>query len=502
MRLLTVIFTLLLTFYSFSQNEIIINQSHQSIFSVNSSYSSLALNNEANLYYKKLWSGFADSPEYAQFTIFGPVKNKKIGLGLNLNRQQSGIFSYVNALGSLAYKVKLNDNNVLSFGLQAGVKRLQINFSKINALHPDEFIGYPTLQTSTLPTADFSVNYKHKSLLVFVSANQLLSGKFFYTDATYQSTLKSQVVPYYLLGTKWDKSINNQFANSVTLIIRSHQGLPVQAELSDVVTWNNKISLGLGYRQTYNAYVLGRVQLTNDLLIGYSYEYGVNRINKYSNGGHEINLSYKFGSGFKSNENSKKTSNKAVTELYEQIDKVDQKLEENTKRVDTLDKNVKKLNEDFKNIKKQSLNQIEIKRLVDSLKTFVEMQNEGSGIDKTKHLNNNKSNKRYGAIVNYEDADKYKNITKAKYNVVYGVFKQYNNAKEYIKLLARDHAINTELLQLEGSVNNSYYYVVDKIHKTTLDETVTQLKNIRAIVAQKTEPITNGLPWVLIMIEQ
>lgn len=488
--------------FSFSQNEIIINQYHQSIFSVNSSFSSLANYNEANVYYKKLWSGFSDSPEYAQFTIYGPVKNKKIGLGLNLNRQQSGIFSYVNALGSLAYKVKLNDNNILSFGLQAGVKRLQINFSKINALHPDEFIGYPTLQTSTLPTADFSVNYKHKSLLVFVSANQLLSGKFFYNDATYQSTLKSQVVPYYTAGAKWDKSINNNFSNSVVLVMRSHQGLPVQADLSNVITWNYKISLGLGYRQTYSAYVLSRIQLTNDLLVGYSYEYGLNKTNNYTNGGHEINLSYRFGSGFKSSESSKKPSNKAVTELYEQIDKVDQKLEENTKRVDTLDKNVKKLNEDFKNIKEQSLNQNEIKRLVDSLKVFDDILNNGYGEDKTKHLNNNKTNKRYGAIVNYEDADKYKNITKAKYNVVYGVFKQYNNAKEYIKLLARDHSINTELLQLEGSVNNSYYYVVDKIHKTTLDETVTQLKNIRANVAQKKEPVTNGLPWVLIMIEQ
>jgi predicted RNase H-like nuclease (RuvC/YqgF family) len=275
----------------------------------------------------------------------------------------------------------------------------------------------------------------------------------------------------------------------------------VQAELSNVVTWNNKIALGLGYRQSYSAFALLRVQITSDLLVGYSYEYNANKINYYTNGGHEINLSYKFGSGFKSNESTKKPSNKAVTELYEQIDKVDQKLEENTKRVDTLDKNVKKLNEDFKQIREQSLNQNEIKRLVDSLKAFDAIPNNDAGVDKTQALNNNKTNKQYGAILNYEDADKYKNITKAKYNVVYGVFKPFKNAKEYIKLLARDYAIYTELIQLESSGNSGYYYVVDKTHKTTLNETVTQLKEVRANLAKKTEPITNGLPWVLIAIE-
>jgi type IX secretion system PorP/SprF family membrane protein len=502
MRQFVALFFVFLSFYSFAQNEIIINQYNQTIFAINSSYSSLANNSEANVYYKKLWAGFSDSPEFSQFTISGPIKNKKVGLGLNLNRQQSGVFSYLNAQGAVSYKVKLNDVNFLSFGLQAGIKRLQINFSKINALHPDEFIGFPSMQTSTLPTADFSVSYKRKTLLVFLSANQLLAGKFFYNDASYQPLLKSQVVPYYVLGAKWDKAINNSFTNSVNLIARSHQGLPVQAELSNVVTWNNKIALGLGYRQSYSAFALLRVQITSDLLVGYSYEYNANKINYYTNGGHEINLSYKFGSGFKSNESTKKPSNKAVTELYEQIDKVDQKLEENTKRVDTLDKNVKKLNEDFKNIKDQSLNQIEIKRLVDSLKSFDDLLENTTGNDKIKHLNANKNNKRYGAIVSYEDAGKYKNLTKAKYNAVYGVFKQYSNAKEYIKLLLRDHSINTELIQLDGAANNSYYYVVDKTHKTTLDESIAQLKDIRANVSRKAEPITNGLPWILIMIEQ
>lgn len=499
MRYKTLIVFIFITSFLSSQNEIIINQYSQNLFAVNSSYSSLTNYTEANLYYKKLWSGFSDSPEFSQFTISGPVKNKKIGLGLNANFQNSGIFSYVNVQGSLSYKVKLNDINFLSFGMQAGIKRLQIDFSKINALHADEFIGYPTQQTSILPTADFSCSYKRKTFLAFISANQLLAGKFNYGDATFQPTLKSQVVPYYLLGVKLDKVISNQFANSVMVIVRSHQGLPIQAEISDVVTWNNKISLGVGYRQTYNAYVIGRIQITNDLLIGYSYEYGFNKLNNYTKGGHEINLSYRFGNNFKSTDSQKKPSNKAVTELYEQIDKVDQKLEENTKRVDTLDKNVKKLNEEFKTIKGQSLNQNEIKLLIDSLKSFEESF-DNINHDKTKNLSN-KNKKRYGAIVNYEDADKYKNVTNAKYNVVYGVFKQYSNAKEYIKLLARDYTINTELIQMEGNTQN-YYYVVDKTHKANLDDAVNQLKQIREEVGKKPESITNGLPWVLIIIEQ
>src|ERR1035437_1418337 len=111
MRYLFLIFLNLTFSILFSQNEIIVNQYSQNIFAVNSSYSCLADKPEANLYYKKLWSGFSESPEFSQITLSGPVNSQKIGLGLNLAYQQIGLFSYFNAQSSFSYKLKLNDIN-------------------------------------------------------------------------------------------------------------------------------------------------------------------------------------------------------------------------------------------------------------------------------------------------------------------------------------------------------------------------------------------------------
>lgn len=368
MRYIILLFLNLTFSFVYSQNEIIVNQYSQNIFALNSSYSSIAEKGEANLYYKKLWSGFYDSPEFSQLTLYSPIKNKKTGIGLNAAYQQIGLFSYLNAQGSFSYKLKLNDINFLSFGLQAGIKRLQINFSKINAYDPDEFFDFPQMQGSTIPTADFSVSYKRKTLLVFASANQLLAGKFKYNDATYQPTLKSQIIPYYLIGLKWDKALSNKLNNSASLITRSHQGLPIQVEISDAVSWRQKFSIGLGYRQTYSAYVFSRFQLTPNLSAGYSYEYNINKLNKYTNGGHEINICYQLSSSNKEDESQNKLSNKNITDIYDQLAIMNEKLELNNNRTDSLNEEVEELRDEINKLNTENLNQEEIKHFMDSVK--------------------------------------------------------------------------------------------------------------------------------------
>lgn len=496
---------------SVSQNEVIVNQYSQNIFALSSAYGSLSNGGEANLYYKKLWAGFSDSPEFSQITLCGPVKGKKLSLGLNASYQQAGLFSHFSALVSCSYKVRLNDLNFLSFGLQGGVRRLQVNFEKINALHSDELMNYPKLQASTLPTADFSVAYRRKNFLAFASANQLLQGKFRYQDATYQPSLSSTLVPYYIAGVKWDKALNTQWTNTAVLIYRSHQGLPVQIEVSDIVSWKQKISAGLGYRQSYTAYALARFQVTSNLLIGYSYDYNLNQLNQYTRGGHEVNLSLRFGN-LKNNEPTKKTSGKEVTELYEQLDLMNQKLEQSNKRVDSLDKNVSALRDELNRIKQQGLSQEEIKRLVDSMRNagpangntvpVKDRQKTTAPAQNEKYKNEFRGNgkKKYGSIKNEQDGAAYENNPNAKYVVVLGIYRIFKYAKEYQKILQRDHQIETELVQLENAESN-YYYVVEKKAFTNLKEALAKMYATRQDLESRQEKVTNGQPWVLVTIE-
>lgn len=346
MRYLSILLFNLMFFISFSQNEIHINQYGQNVFAVSPAISSLSDHAEANLYYKKLWGGFSDSPEFSQLMINGPIKNKRIGLGLNLGYQQIGLFSGFNAQGSFSYKVKLNDKNALSFGLQMGLKRLQINFNKINAQDQDEFLDFPQQQTSTRPTADFSVAYKAKTVTLFAGANQLLPVKFRYQDPSYQPTLSSQLVPNYFIGGKWEKPISSKFENSVFMILRSHQGLPVQAEISDMLTWQHKFSIGLGYRQTYSSFVTARIQLSPSLTVGYSYEYSLGNLNSYTHGGHEINLCYQFNKPKEPEAKKQMNSN----EVYEELEKINKKLEINRKVNDSIQKDMRQLKKELAHI--------------------------------------------------------------------------------------------------------------------------------------------------------
>jgi len=260
----------------------------------------------------------------------------------------------------------------------------------------------------------------------------------------------------------------------------------VQLEVSDIVTWNHKISAGLGFRQSYSLYALARFQITPNLLTGYSYEYSLNKLNQYTSGGHEINICYRFGSLRNAKDDEpKKTSSKKVAELMEEIDLVNQKQEQSSKRVDSLDKNVQNIRQEIKNIKKESLNSEDTQRMIDSLNAKSKIKCLGK--------------KCYGAIVKDEDAPAFAD-KKATYSVVLAVHRVFKFAKDYQKVLLRDHKIDTDLIQLE-QVENGYYYVIEKKTFTSQAEAMAKMKQTRSDLDKKEEKLTNGQPWLLVTIE-
>ena len=57
---------------------------------------------------------------------------------------------------------------------------------------------------------------------------------------------------------------------------------------------NEKIWAGLSYRTNSSLALILGMQINPQFLVSYSYDYGVNRIQRYSHGSHEIALNYLF----------------------------------------------------------------------------------------------------------------------------------------------------------------------------------------------------------------
>ena len=85
-----------------------------------------------NLAYQQQWSSFPGSPKAQSLTTEYQATDK-VGLGLNINDDQSGVFRQTRIMGTYAYHLPLGEQNQkLNFGLSLGVNDSRINYSLVN----------------------------------------------------------------------------------------------------------------------------------------------------------------------------------------------------------------------------------------------------------------------------------------------------------------------------------------------------------------------------------
>ena len=77
-------------------------------------------------------------------------------------------------------------------------------------------------------------------------------------------------------------------------MIKIVQNAPIQYDINLNFLINNKIWTGIAYRSASNLSALIGIQLNPQLLINYSYDYSLSKIQKYSQGSHEFTLAYLF----------------------------------------------------------------------------------------------------------------------------------------------------------------------------------------------------------------
>lgn len=490
---------------SFAQQNILLNQAFYNLFTLSPAAIGLNQDVTTNCHYKKNWLGLADSPELMQLTIDGGLHKNKYALGLNLINEKAGIFSKTYISGAFRYRINLNKEHHLLFGLSAGFQRQLSDFSKIKADAPDEFTQWPQQQAVTIPDAAFGLVYTYKKVLITVSATQLLQQNYSYREPVYNKELQYKTVSQFIVSVQNTFVLKPQtwfYTPQITL--RTPQGLPMQLDFVNTISYKNKLLFGLGYRYFYALYANLGYCVTDKLRIIYSYEYSQG-IQSFAKGGHEIGLT--FGLSNKntkpkiSEENLNKTT---LDEIYEKLDKHDQQIEVLSKKVDSLDKNLTGLKSEIEELKKKQVNEEELEK---SMENYFRKNQNKEKEEKTDTVDEIKD----AQVKNKVDkAGKYKVISpksesdfelgeetpNANYKIVLGVYQLSVYAKEYQKFIKRESGWQSTLVQLNDHPKK-YIYVCLVKEYSNLKEALTELKTIRKDVKSKSVEITKGEAWIL-----
>lgn len=290
-RILTLIICLsFLEIAVFAQKDLVMSQYMHNRYSVNPAFGG---NREALTVYgsfRKAWMGINGSPQAQYFSGHSPLKNKNVALGVDIYNQQYGVTRNSGMSLSYTYRVKVKENQQLSFGLNAGYASLSSNWSKVVILDEgdDQFSNN---ESGGAPMLGFGIAWYSNEFFFGVSAPNL----FYYDITKSQSEGFSPDKSNYILTGGYLFSAGKRFDIQPSFLTRYNPVEDLIVDLNATAIYNKMIWLGISYRSTSDIVALLGYQITNQLRFSYSYDYSFGEISTYSSGTHEIGLQFDFG---------------------------------------------------------------------------------------------------------------------------------------------------------------------------------------------------------------
>ena len=258
--------------------------------SVNPAYAGSTGATEAALLYRSQWVGISGAPQTQSFSIHSPLRNENLGLGLSIVNDKIGPSDELYFDGNFAYSVPLGYEKRLAFGLKAGARMLNIDWSKGRYYDNDDVLLSQNINNQIKLAVGAGIYYYTNKWYVGLSVPSFLKNNY-YDDV--QESIDYDRMHFYLMGGYvFDLNPNLKFKPA--FLVKAVSGAPITADISANFMIQEKFVIGGAYRTDDSVSILAGFQISPSFFLGYSFDYTVSELNKYNDGSHEIILRYQF----------------------------------------------------------------------------------------------------------------------------------------------------------------------------------------------------------------
>ncbi|MBL4752809.1 MAG: PorP/SprF family type IX secretion system membrane protein [Flavobacteriales bacterium] len=282
------------------------------------------------LIHRAQWSDIPGQPLTTAITFDGPLKPKKIGLGVNLYSDKTDITSRVGVYGSFAYNIGIGDDQNLMFGLSIGGLQNRIDFTKVVVKDIDDPFLLASVEQKQGLDGTFGIAYRWKELNFGLAIPQILASSFEFTPNLGSSRSTYNLSRHFMgsLDYNFYVNANKDIALKPMVLVRFMPEAPMQFDANLIFNWRETAFLAVSYRSDYAIGVNARVKLKEKISIGYTYDVITSSINTFSGISHEILLGFTFAGG------EKKVDKSELKELQQRIDSLAGALAANQAEID------------------------------------------------------------------------------------------------------------------------------------------------------------------------
>ena len=240
------------------------------------------------LLHRSQWVGVPGAPTTQNLTVESRVEALNGGIGLNVINDALGPLSTKTATLSYAYQLRLNENNQLGFGFSFGM--MQIGFDE-EWITPDGQIDSslpPTGSSATVPDIGLGLYFTSENYYLGLSITHLVP-----FEANFDGVATFNPARHYYIAAGYDYDIDEQFSVRPSYYLKT-DGVIFQMDFNVNAFYQQKHWVGFSYRiEDAIAFLVG-AELTNNLTLGYAYDFVTSKLASETTGGHEVMLRYSF----------------------------------------------------------------------------------------------------------------------------------------------------------------------------------------------------------------
>jgi type IX secretion system PorP/SprF family membrane protein len=237
---------------------------------------------------RRQWLGINGSPLTGVLSADGVSKDNRAGWGVLLGYEKIGLYQSQDIHGNYAYRMEMGEGN-LALGIRAGGTLYQYNATDaVLAEGPDPL--YQNNENFFVPKMGVGAYYQDDLWFVGLSIPNL---------ATYRSNRafslndeRSYIRRHYFAHMGFLRELDRGLLIKPSFLVKYVQGAPIQADVNCQLYFNNKVSIGAGYRTGDALAFMFEFFPTEQLRIGYSYDATVSRLRFHGGNAHEIIVGY------------------------------------------------------------------------------------------------------------------------------------------------------------------------------------------------------------------
>ena len=242
---------------------------------------------------RQQWAGIEGAPETYSFSLQAPLKNERVALGFNVINDKVGYVKRFYVYGDYSYLVPLSEKLNLRLGLKGGFTSYNHNLAAHNILDPGDpsFIG--EIDSKLKPNFGVGAFLYSKKAYVGFSIPKVVNSAF---ENDFENfSINAQMRHYFLIaGAVFDLGENVKFKPTALTkaSFTSETGTPLQFDLTGNFLIKEKLWLGGMWRSGDSFGFIAQFLFAEKLRLGYAIDFSTTNLRNYSNGTHEVMISY------------------------------------------------------------------------------------------------------------------------------------------------------------------------------------------------------------------